>query len=127
MFRPGVKAMHEYPAARRIVEVAVDRAAGRRVKAVTLLMGDDCGYHPDSIAMFFELLSEGTVCEGATLRVERAPSLLRCTGCGLSFARAPFSFDCPHCGAPGAPGSEGREFLIRTVEVEEYHEGTASL
>lgn len=111
--------MHEYPVAQRIVEIATEKAGAGRVKAITLLMGDDCGYLFESIALFFELISEGTPCGGAELRVERVQSMLKCTGCGRMFVRVPFSFDCPDCGGAGAPTEVGREFVVKSIEIEE--------
>ncbi len=111
--------MHEYPAAQRIVEIAAEAAGARRVRRVTLVMGDACGYLPESIALFFELLGEGTACEAAALNIERTVSKLRCTACGALFVRAPFSFDCPDCGGAGAPTELGREFAVESIEIEE--------
>jgi hydrogenase nickel incorporation protein HypA/HybF len=73
----------------------------------------------DSIALYFDLIAEGTCCAGASLCIERVAPMLRCKVCGRLFERRPFEFNCTAAGCPGEgePTEIGREFLIRSIEI----------
>jgi hydrogenase nickel incorporation protein HypA/HybF len=113
--------MHEYPATRRIVEIAEERArdsGARRVRRIVLDVGDASGFVGDSVRMYFDACAAGTMCEGADLEIRRIRPKMRCRRCGSLFDRIPFTFDCPGCGGEGAPTGIGREFDVVAVDVE---------
>lgn len=111
--------MHEYPITLRIVEIANQQAegAGARVSGIDLVVGDDSGFIGDSIQMYFDIIAEGTPCEGAALSIERVRPQLKCAACGTYFVRKPFSFACPQCGGDGYPTEIGKEFYVKSVEL----------
>ena len=112
--------MHELPITQRIIEIASSAARERGAKKVTkilLVAGDDSGYMPDSIWLYFDLVSAGSLCEGASVEFETVKSMLRCEACGQFFERKPFHFTCP-CGGQGWPTEIGREFYVKAIEVE---------
>ncbi len=112
--------MHELPITRRIIEIA-SRAAlergGAKIAKIQLVVGDASGCMADSIQLYFDLISAGTPCEGASLSFERIRSMLMCETCGRLFERKPFDFTCP-CGGQGRPTEIGREFYVKAIEVE---------
>jgi hydrogenase nickel incorporation protein HypA/HybF len=91
------------------------------VAAVNLVVGDYSGLVADSIALYFDIIAENTACEGAALNIERVAPMLRCKDCGGLFERRPFAFDCPEvgCSGEGEPTEIGREFYIRSIEIED--------
>ncbi|MCL2343906.1 MAG: hydrogenase maturation nickel metallochaperone HypA [Firmicutes bacterium] len=109
--------MHEYSLARRIAETAAQYANGAKVNSVSLLVGEDSGVLAESVKLYFDLIAAGTVCENAKIEIETVKPMLRCKACGALFARKPFSFACP-CGGEGLPTDIGREFYIKSIEVE---------
>ncbi|MDR2088935.1 MAG: hydrogenase maturation nickel metallochaperone HypA [Clostridiales Family XIII bacterium] len=112
--------MHEYPITENIVKIAEKHgraARASRVESITLVVGDRSGFIGDSIRMYFDIIAEGTLCEGAELIVRPVRSRLRCPACGNMFHRQPLSFACPDCGADGAPTEIGKEFYIESVTV----------
>ena len=113
--------MHEYPITQQIIKIAEDHAreaGAARVKTLRLVVGDYSGFIGDSIQMYFDVISEGTLCEGATIEIERVKPKLKCEKCGLYFERKLFSFSCPACGGEGRPTEIGKEFYIDSIEVE---------
>lgn len=112
--------MHEYPITLRIVEIANSQAAEAhaRVTGIDLVVGDDSGFIGESIQMYFDVIAEGTPCAGARLTIERVRPKLQCTACGAYFEREPFSFACPACGGDGRPTKIGKEFYVKSVELE---------
>jgi len=113
--------MHEYPITSQIVKIASEyaqKAQAARVVKINLVVGDYSGFIGDSISMYFDILSEGTLCEGAELAIRKVHPMLRCRTCGELFKKVPFSFECPKCGGEGGPTEIGKEFYIESIEVE---------
>ena len=113
--------MHEYPITERIVEIAEKNcreAGAKKVLAVNLVVGEYSGLVPESIDMYFDLIAEGTLCDGAKLNITRVKPKIKCPKCGELFERKPMSFACPKCGTDGEPTEIGKEFYIDTIECE---------
>ena len=113
--------MHEFPITEHIVKLAseeCEKAGAVRVKAVNLVCGDYCGYVPESIHMYFDVISKDTVCDGADINITRIEPKLKCPACGEIFKRPMLSFACPKCGTDGEPTDIGKEFYIDSIEVE---------
>ena len=115
--------MHEYPATKRIIEIAEKYALGNGaggVTAINLVVGEASGYVPDSIELYFPIIANGTLCENARLRIKSPKAMLRCGKCGRLFMRRPFMFACPGpgCGGEGGPTELGREFYVESIEIE---------
>ena len=112
--------MHELPVTEEIVRLACQTAKeqGGRVTAMELVVGRDSGFIGESIQMYFDVISQGTACDGAKLTIIPVQPMLRCEDCGQLFQRRPFHFDCPRCGGNGVPTEIGKEFYIKSVELE---------
>lgn len=115
--------MHEYPLTLQIIRTAEQHAkehGASHVKTIHLVVGEQSGCVADSISLYFDLIAEDSLCAGATLDIERVKPRLKCKSCGELFERKPFSFSCPieACGGEGEPTEIGREFFIRSIEVE---------
>jgi hydrogenase nickel incorporation protein HypA/HybF len=116
------KKMHEYPITQQIIKIAekhAEEAGASRVTKVKLVVGDYSGFIGDSIQMYFDIISEGTMCENAMIEIQRVKPKLKCEACGEYFERVLFSFQCPKCGGDGLPTEIGKEFYVDTIEVEQ--------
>lgn len=112
--------MHEYPITQQIIKIAEKHATqlcASRIKSIKLVVGDYSGFVGDSIQMYFDAISAGTKCEGATIEIVRVTPKMRCTACGELFSRQYLSFACPKCGGEGEPTEIGKEFYIESIEV----------
>jgi len=112
--------MHEYPVTLEIIrqaEAACLADGGLTVDEITIVAGESCGYLPESIELYFDIVARGSLCEHARLVFIRIPPKLRCAHCGGLFIRKPFSFQCPECGGEGEPTDIGREFYIKSVKT----------
>lgn len=112
--------MHEYPITLQLIQIAekhARQAGAEKVTAINLVVGDYSGYIGESIKMYFDVIAEGTMCEKASIHIEKVKPRLRCTACGKTFERkADFSFTCS-CGGEGEPTEIGKEFYIKDIEV----------
>jgi hydrogenase nickel incorporation protein HypA/HybF len=112
--------MHEVGLIESVVAMAVE-AAGRegaaKIHRVTLRIGRLAGVEPEALALAFEVVSEGTIAEGATLEVETVEVVCHCAGCGLNFTPTDLVFLCPACEQPCADVRQGREMELAFLEV----------
>lgn len=113
--------MHEYPITQQIIKIAgehCEKQGGSRVTKINLVIGDYSGYVGSSVQMYFDIISEGTICEGAQVAIQHVKPKLKCADCGALFEKQPLSFDCPKCGGQGGPTDIGKEFYIESIEIE---------
>lgn len=113
--------MHEYPITLEIIRLAENAARDQgadKVELISLVIGDLSGYVGESVQLYFDEISKGTLCEGCKLKIERVEPKAQCAACGELFKRKLFSFECPHCGGEGHPTKIGTEFYIDYIEVE---------
>ena len=88
--------MHELPITEGILKIATEAAGGRKITIIHLLIGDLSSIVDDSVQFYFDMLSMGTVAEGALLDFQRRPATVTCWDCGQQFegARSP-AFSLP--------------------------------
>ncbi len=110
--------MHELSLSQAIVDSALAHAQGRRVRSVTVTIGALRQVVPDSLAFHFEIVSRGTLCEGALLQPRLAPARLRCA-CGEEWELAELTFRCPCCRGADVAVRDGDQLRIDSIEVEE--------
>lgn len=100
----------------RIVEAVSERAAGARVHAVRVDIGQLAAVLPDALRFCFALACEGTPAEGAVLEIREIPGRARCTACD-----AMLTLDRPFgrcaCGETRLEWIAGDELMIREMEV----------
>lgn len=113
--------MHELPATKGMLEVALAAAASAgapRVLAIDVVIGDLTSMVDNSVQFYFDLLSRGTAADAAVLRFRREPAVAECASCGTRTAvRPPLSPACAACGALTVRVHGGQEFYIESIEV----------
>ena len=113
--------MHEYPVTQQIVQVAVEtgnKNSALKVTKIVIVVGELSGFIGESIQMYFDILSKGTIAENAQIIIQPVKPKLRCSLCGIYFERKLYSFLCPECGGDGHPSEIGKEFYIENIEIE---------
>jgi len=113
--------MHELAITQSMLRIALERAqeaGATRIKAIDLRIGRLSGYVPEAVEANFEILSPGTLAEGARLRIEWMPVACRCRDCGREYHAEIEDLRCPDCGTPHFQITGGREMYIESMEVE---------
>jgi hydrogenase nickel incorporation protein HypA/HybF len=110
--------MHELGITRNIVAIVADAAKGRKVRRVTLEVGELSGVMTDAIAFCFDVVAQDTVLEGAELDIRVIPGRARCSACGAEFETATLYTPCD-CGSRRLEQLQGEELNIKTMELEE--------
>ena len=111
--------MHELSIADAIVAIACEHAGGRRVTKVEVKVGHLRQVVPSALEFAFELVSEGTVVEGAELRIEAVPAQIRCRSCAEKSRVEEFPFACGRCGDLDVEVEAGDELVVQALEVVE--------
>jgi hydrogenase nickel incorporation protein HypA/HybF len=112
--------MHEFSVVTSLLETIQEEArqhGASRVLGVNLVIGERASIMDESLFFYFDMLSPGTLVEGAKLTARRVPSQFDCLECGKSYV-AKADFHCPHCGGIGRIGESGGEFYIDSIEIE---------
>ena len=109
---------------KQIIQTAEEYAKKEHANSVTkinLVVGDYSSCVAECIVLYFDIIAEGTMCDKASFDIERVKPMLKCSVCGEYFERKPFEFSCPNkdCNGEGEPTEIGREFYIKSIEVED--------
>lgn len=113
--------MHELAIAASLlsrVQMHAERAGASRVAAINLVVGDRAGIVEDALSFSFALLAEGTIAEGARLKVRRTPMRFRCPQCGQAYSPVGIHFRCPVCNIPGEIIDDGTVLTIESLEID---------
>lgn len=113
--------MHEYAVTQSMMHIVLDEAKrvnAAKVLEIRLVIGDLSTIIDDSVQMYFDIMSQGTVAQGARLVFNRVRAQFKCRECGEVFEKPSKGFDCPLCRGLGTPTGVGREFYIESLEIE---------
>jgi hydrogenase nickel incorporation protein HypA/HybF len=113
--------MHELAVTESMLEIAIrhgEVAGAKRVTDLYLVIGKLSSVVDDSVQFYWDIVSKGTICEGARLHFQRLPATLRCLEC-----RATYDIDgdftpCPACGSARIEVIAGQEFRLDSVGIE---------
>ena len=113
--------MHELAVTEGLLQIILDQVQGSnvtRVYGVSLVIGDLASIVDESVQFYFDILSKGTVAEGAQLCVTRVVPEYGCRSCGFQSAERSQSYRCRACGAEDVFIGKGQEFYLDSIEVE---------
>ena len=113
--------MHELSITESLLNLAVQHAAQAgavRVTSLQLVIGQLSSFLDESVQFYWDMISAGTICEGAQLRFERRPATLRCLECGEMYTLDGKLIDCPQCHSAHLKVVSGDEFFLESIEVE---------
>ena len=113
--------MHELALSQSIVDLVVEHARREglhSVARVTVEVGVAAGIEPDALRFCFDIVSSGTLAQGAELGIEKIALQVRCGICGCEFEPPRLVFACPSCGSYARRLLRGREFRIRSFDGE---------
>lgn len=113
--------MHELSIANRLVEIVIELAEteqAQSVVSVTIRLGALSCVHKHSLEACFQLVTEGTAAEGATLAVIEVPVTIFCARCDRDVQLPGIQqYRCPVCNAPGIEIRKGQELEIESIEI----------
>lgn len=108
--------MHELAITQSLVDLVVERTAGRRVSTVHLQVGELSGVVPDALQFCYEVVTAGTDLEGSKLAVDATAGQGHCRSCDEDFLLDQLILLCP-CGSANVRIVAGQELLVTSVEM----------
>ena len=115
--------MHELPITESILEIATrhaDQAGALRVTDIHLVIGQLSSIVDESISFYWDIVSDGTVAEGAELHFRRIQTEMLCLECNHSYHPGVANLACPECQSTKVRVIAGEEFSLEAIEV--YYE-----
>lgn len=114
--------MHEYGITESIVRISCEEAevhGANKITEIRLKIGELSGLVPESIQIYFDMVSEGTIAAGAKLIVEKILIRFKCNECGAeSGVSSQGLYECPKCKSKNISIIGGHEYMIDSLEVE---------
>ena len=74
--------MHELPITQSLLEIALqhgEQAGAQRITQLDIVVGELSSIVDDSVQFYWDIVSKGTIAEGADLSFRRVPGTLRCS------------------------------------------------
>ena len=112
--------MHEVGVMADALDLALEaahKAGATRIHRVILRIGALAGVEADALDLAFEVVTAGTLAEGASLEVQAVSVVCHCPGCDLLFEPPDFVLRCPVCQQPSEDVRSGTEMELASVEV----------
>ncbi len=109
--------MHEFGLCEAILEAVERRAAGRPVTRVRVRIGTLHRVVEPALDQAFEMVSTGTVADGADVDVVVIPVQATCSACGEVTESADPVVICPACGATDPAMVGGDELTLESIQL----------
>jgi hydrogenase nickel incorporation protein HypA/HybF len=123
--------MHEATLANSIVQTVLrhaNQAGAKRVRSVTVELGEWTTYNPEQVGFWVKVGFEKTIARGARLFFKKVEGAIRCNSCGY-LGKCPQRRDamdpgigpvleCPSCGQPDVEIVQGREAIVKAIKID---------
>lgn len=110
--------MHEMGVAAGVLDLVLEKAAGRRLTALTMAVGVNAGIFKDSFLFYMDLLLEEKGLKGVKVNWRDVPVRCRCD-CGREYETFRFMDPCPSCGSFKRSMEGGWDCQVESIEVED--------
>ncbi|MFQ6016363.1 MAG: hydrogenase maturation nickel metallochaperone HypA [Anaerolineae bacterium] len=113
--------MHELSTTEGILAVVLEeaeRVEASRVTEINLVLSQASDISEEAVRFYFELLSQGTMAEAATLSFRTIPAQFQCWHCGEEFQDPGPDGLCPQCDGPATAVPPEHEFYVESIDVE---------
>lgn len=113
--------MHEMGIMEGVLDSALksaQQAHALRIRKITLSIGDMTECIDDALQFSFEILSENTLAQGATLVLNKVSPRSVCLDCRKEFDHDRFHRQCPYCQSYSTDLIAGSELSIDSIEVD---------
>lgn len=110
--------MHEYSIVQSLVDSVAAAVKDRdaTVQRIDVAIGELAGVDCALLTTAFEVFRDGTLCEHATLTIDRIPARWECSRCGGAVPQGGF-LRCALCHTP-ARLAAGDEIVLQRIELE---------
>jgi len=113
--------MHELPITESILEIALrhaEKAGVQRVTDIHLVIGQLSSIVDESISFYWDIVSDGTIAQGAELHFRRIQTEMLCLDCNQRYHPGEADLACPTCQSTKVKVIAGEEFSLEAIEVD---------
>jgi len=113
--------MHELAVTENLLEIAIrhgNTAGARKISNLYLVIGQLSSIVDDSVQFYWDIVSRGTVAEGAKLHFHRKSIQIFCKDCNHQYTPISDDLACPNCGGTQIKVISGEEFYLEAIDVE---------
>jgi hydrogenase nickel incorporation protein HypA/HybF len=113
--------MHELAVTENLLEIALRHgksAGANKISDLYLVIGQLSSIIDDSVQFYWDIVSKGTLAEGALLHFQRKSIQLICEKCGNQYSPISEDMACPICGSIRVKVISGEEFYLEAINVE---------
>jgi len=114
--------MHEMAVAENIIKVIEEKLVEQDQKGtvtkINLKIGKLTCVEPGALKLSFEVISQETPFQKASLIIDSIPITGKCKDCHKNFSLEDLEFSCPFCGSFKIEIKTGRELFIESFETE---------
>ena len=113
--------MHEMSVTMSLLDLVLEEAAkagASKITGVNIVLGEMTGIIDHYVQANFELLSQNTLAEGATLSFQNIRRQARCRHCAHLFQPTDLEWACPKCQSSEIEITGGSELYVESIEVE---------
>jgi hydrogenase nickel incorporation protein HypA/HybF len=113
--------MHELSVTDSLLKLAIQHATAAKAARVTelhLVVGQLSSIVDDSVQFYWDMISQGTICEGARLNFRRVAATMSCLDCNTIYTLNGELSACPQCQSERVTIKSGEEFYLDSIEVE---------
>jgi len=112
--------VHELPITQRLLNTALERAeqaGARHILRLNLVVSERSAIVGESVRFYWDIISRGTMAEGAKLHFEWTPVQMECLACDSVFP-LDGQYACPACGQGRVAAVNGDVFQLESIDVE---------
>ncbi len=120
--------MHELAVTESILKIALEHAEKARAGRITdlyIVVGQLSSIVDDSVQFYWNMVSDGTAAQGASLHFRRVPTELLCLDCSTRYTPTHDDLACPKCGGIHVKVVAGEEFYLEAIDVEDGRRTTS--
>ena len=113
--------MHELAVTEQILNLALRHAReadARQVTDLHLQIGALSTIVDDSVQFYWDIISQGSLCQGAALHFHRTPARFHCLDCQQEYHLTGELTACPNCGSIHVQIMSGQEFQLTSIDIE---------
>lgn len=113
--------MHEVSIMENAMKIVREKAKENdlnNISKITIKIGKLSGVLPEALEFAFQVISKGTIAQGAELLIEKVDASAMCDVCGITFEIDHFNKLCPNCNKFSTNILSGYELYVNTIEGE---------
>ncbi len=121
LYNAAGELVHELSVTESLLNLAVrhaQQAGAVRVTDLYLVIGQLSSILDESVQFYWDMISEGSICEKARLHFERVPAKFRCLDCNEEYQLPGELIACPRCNSEHLKVISGDEFRLDHLEAE---------